>query len=98
MALPARHREPARSGERRAGHRTGDCGVRISDCGFKKSHRGDVVGEWKFVFSMTIFDSIDELSESIRDKFLIWYYQSEIHSPKLGTRPKGGSQKDKAEI
>ena len=67
-------------------NRRDDCGMRISDCGFKHKNRGAVVDEWLGVFFMTMVDSVNELSERSRDKFSICYYQSEIRSPKSEIR------------
>jgi hypothetical protein len=56
--------------------------MRISDCGFKNKDRGAVIDEWFCFFFMAMFDSNNELSERIIDKFSICYFQSEIRSPK----------------
>ena len=45
-----------------------DCGMRISDCGLVNRNTRDVADEVLFVFFMIMFDSINELSDSIRDE------------------------------
>jgi len=42
-----------------------DCGMRISECGFKDKIRVDVVDKRLSVFSMTMLEPISELSQCI---------------------------------
>jgi hypothetical protein len=49
----------SRDREDGSGTEPDECGMRISDCGFKNKIRGDVIDEWLCVSSMKMFDSIN---------------------------------------
>jgi len=66
--------------DRATGRTIAECGSRLADLRIRIE--GMSLMNHLCVYSVTMFDSISELSECIRDNFSIYDYKSEIRSPK----------------